>query len=434
MVLEGVEIDSTSTTYDTPYSSPDPYDTNDTPNGDTTIIERNLDLSKLPRPFFLGRPFGYNEQFLIKRLRNTLRGFVQLVNRTPTEEEFNAFAYHQAKITRILSFGAPAGIASGFWRAYETRAEFKWPFRKPNPNEPEVWSTVRINGRNVLSGQAARLFWQTLRWSAYGGLGYVIVGTFFSSYALVTGSVGMLQDPRLADYAGALRKQAETERQKLNEQHGLTKKKEKRDPTGQGQKPASELWKEHRRSINADETRQRSSSYDDASPTAVGFDDGDAYASPAVTEPKPQEPTHTSPSSYSTASYPQIGVPPSQRIPQSTRPRAPHQAPGPPPQEGLDFDDPSPVTPSSERSQSAWARIRSERMSSSTPSPQRRTRRPSTSESRSSEESSFEFEGEDKERAQKEFDERVERRGRAATFPEAIVGTAAIEDGGEGKG
>lgn len=417
-------MDSTSTTYDTPSSSPDPYDTNDTPNGDTTIIERNLDLSKLPRPFFLGRPFGYNEKFLLTRLRNALRGFVQLVNRTPTEEEFNAFAYHQAKMTRILSFGAPAGIASGFWRAYETRAEFKWPFRKPNPNDPEIWSTVRINGQNVLNGQAARLFWQSLRWSAYGGLGYVIVGTFFTSYALVTGSVGTLQDPRLADYAGALRKQAETERQKLNEQHGLTKKREKRDPTGQGQKPASELWKEHRRSINADETRQRTSSYDDASPTAVGFDDGDTYASPAATEPKPQEPTYTSPSSYSTASYPRIGVPPSQRISQSARTRAPPQAPAPPPQEDSDFDDPSPVAPNSERSQSAWGRIRSERMSSTTPSPQRRTRRPSASESHSSEESSFEFAGEDKERAQKEFDERVERERQGSDFSGGDTGNS----------
>ncbi|MCJ1351808.1 MAG: hypothetical protein MMC33_001792 [Icmadophila ericetorum] len=407
MVLERTEFDST---YDTPSSSLDPYDT-DTTDPAQLQFTVQYDLNNFPRPFFLGRVFGYNERYLAVRVQQQLKFAAVLLRRAPIQDEVDAFIYHNAKTIRINSFGAPAGMAAGFWRAYETRATWKFPFQKVQAHPPEAWSTLRIGGLELVKGQAARLFWHAFRYQLYGALGYVFVNTVVGAYAATAGAVGLLQDKRLAEYQEALRQKSKEELEKGRKKTGLqTGQRAPRtvgDPTGQGQKQASELWKEHRESIRAKETRQRSSSFDDAGPTAAGFDDGDTYPSPAATEPTPQEPPYTSPSDY-----PRIGVPPSQRIPQRTRP----QPPPPPSQEERDFDDASPTASAPESSQSAWARIRAEQMSSPAPASQRRQQRSSASEPRNSEENSFSYSGEDKERAQREFDERIERERQGGDF------------------
>lgn len=127
-----------------------------------------------------------------------------VLKRPPTSEEANALAFWSAKQLSLYSYGPPAGIAAGCYRAYMTMSTFQFPFFKPNPET--FTPTVFPPGMPLLGGRAAIIAWHTMRFAAYGVVGNFVSQVLFGSYSVSVATVGEMGDPRLKNYIEAVRK------------------------------------------------------------------------------------------------------------------------------------------------------------------------------------------------------------------------------------
>ncbi|MCJ1366261.1 hypothetical protein MMC16_005388 [Acarospora aff. strigata] len=257
-----------------PYSSPSP-----------AKISYQIDTTSFPRPpFLIGPLFGYTSTYCANVIYARINNSALLLRRPPTQDEATALAYHSAKMLSIAPWGSPLGLAGGWYRAYATREHYRFPFMTPsketfNPNVVRYFG-VRMEGRQ------AQLFWHSLRGTAYGFIGIFIGHLLVQTYAATVAAVGERQDPRLKDLIRAIQEKArETTAAIIQEHRGQAGRGQRRDPTGQGQRSASELWKNHRMAIGADDDvgpgrsmRGPAGDADDASPSAGG-DMSDPYGS-----------------------------------------------------------------------------------------------------------------------------------------------------------
>ncbi|MCJ1298651.1 hypothetical protein MMC08_001441 [Hypocenomyce scalaris] len=244
--------------YSSPTSDADPYAS----SSDQPHISLNLEQLPSAAPIF-GPLLGYTNQYLANSINYRIQHTSGILQRPTTEDEAVALAYWTAKMLAIASWGRPLGLAAGGWRAYQTRGTFRFPFVKPDPEKfnPEV---VKIGGYELMRGGQARIWWHVLRGTAYGLFGSWVGGLMVSTYAATAVAVGEQQDPRLKEVIAKLRMKAKEIAAGIPQgQKGQTVGR-KGDPTGQGRVSASDLWKNHRKSV----------SVDDASPGAEGFDYG----------------------------------------------------------------------------------------------------------------------------------------------------------------
>ncbi|KAL9101102.1 MAG: hypothetical protein Q9187_009280, partial [Circinaria calcarea] len=244
-----------ATPYDnTPTSDTDPYAF---PNPDSPPPAKiNINLSELPRPNpIIGGLFGYTDQRLINLIHRRVSHMAKNLQRNPTTDEATAIAYWTAKRLAIASWGKPLGLAAGLYRAYATRGTFRFPFVAPNPETFQP-NWVGIGGLELLRGHAARSFWHAARGTSYGYLGMYAGYLIVAGYSTTVAVVGEILDPRLKEHTEIMKttKPSELEKRRLD---GVA------NSTGQGQKTASELLKEHRESLGATQA-------DDASPSAGG--------------------------------------------------------------------------------------------------------------------------------------------------------------------
>ena len=172
----------------------------------------SLDLTTLPRANALVAPFGRGEAGLRRSIAENVSNASKVLNRMPTQEEFNAMAYHTAKGQAIICWGLPTGIGTAAYMSWRTRKTYKFPFVKPseafNGNEVAFW------GRQWLKGPQANIFWHSLRFSAYGIVGGWVAGMFVAGYAASIVAVGELTDPRLKELQDAIRKVAKVQLEK----------------------------------------------------------------------------------------------------------------------------------------------------------------------------------------------------------------------------
>ena len=257
MVLETATDPSSSADFASDIPQPDNASPDSDINPNELQATYNLNLSTLPRANFIGATlFGWTEALLRQMIAHKASATAQRLRRMPTQDEFNAIAYHTAKAQAVASYGVPIGVLAGAYRCYETRENYKFPFVKP----PESFNphAVVLGGRTWLTGDRARIFWHALRFTAYGICGGWFVGLCFTAYAASVMTVGELTDPRLKELNDVIREAAKAR----SEQRGVTQPKQV-GITGQGDTSAGELWKRHRTSIGAQDTQT-----DDASPSA----------------------------------------------------------------------------------------------------------------------------------------------------------------------
>jgi len=256
MVLEATTDPSSSSDF-TSESPPSDFDSDADPN--RVEASYKFDISRLPQANVISRSFlGRNEARLHGLIALNVSAAAQHLHRMPTQDEFNALAYHTAKAQAIASYGGPSGVIGGALQCYYTRENYKFPFVKPsegfNPN------AFTLGGRTWLTGERARYFWHVLRFSAYGACGGWFAGICCAAYAASVMAVGELTDPRLK----ALQEAIKRETRATLEKRGVGQSQPKKvGVTEQGDTSAGELWKRHRTTVGANDTQ-----VDDASLSA----------------------------------------------------------------------------------------------------------------------------------------------------------------------
>ena len=436
-------LDMTSSdTYDTPDSSPDPYASSST-TSTTNGLPPNIDFSSLPSGLpILGPLTGYTPASKVAHIQTRFAQLSETIRRPLTDSEQTASAYHTAKGFAIASYGPTLGVAAGAYRAYATRAEFRWPVYgkiiSEAPAEGEVqkgfWDgqKMRAGGKEILQGvssQAKANLLHISRTGAYCLIGGFFVPLFVSSYAATVAAVGEIRDPRLQETQMGVRDAVERGQRQRRERAGEIVKQT--DARREGRMSNSPSPRE-----NAQGRGRRGGGFevDDASPTGgammdMGMDEeqerlsgagdmggvlSDGQMRTAEAEARPQ--AGQSPASNRAAIFQMEKV---ERQPKDF---------------GSDYDDASPTAGSGGMDGgdgsggSVWERIRQQSASEPSGPSMRRGRGTRGSgvqqeqEEGSTTGDSFSFSSSDEERsyakaeAQREFDERVEKERKGGDF------------------
>ncbi|KAL8989198.1 MAG: hypothetical protein Q9169_008409 [Polycauliona sp. 2 TL-2023] len=273
MVLDTSSLPSSSDAYDSSPSTPDPYDGLTSPSSSFSSI----DTTQLPHPPpLIGPLFGYTKTYLSTFASIRLNYHSQAINRPLTAQEREAITFHAYKSATIASIGTPIAFSYGIYRAYSTREKYRFPLYGNLKKEGGWWDgeRLRIMGNTVSEGANARFWVHVVRGSAYAAWAMFLGGLVVNSYATTVAAVGEMRDPRLRAYADVIKEKA---KQRSGDVSGAgagmkTQSRGKVDPTGQGDKDFSELWKRHRRGIGAEGEGD-----DDASPSKGNGDDGYGY-------------------------------------------------------------------------------------------------------------------------------------------------------------
>jgi len=238
-----------------------------------------VNIAALPRPFSLSgnRP---HPPVVIESIQDSCRFAQQVLGRPCTQEEANAFAYHAAKTYRVASFGSPLGMAAASVQFFRTRKTFRFPGYTPF-KEGSGFSKDRLG---PLSGQMARIGWQSMRLASYWMLGSVVGAVFFGSYAVSLSLAGRAMDPRLKDFSDKLKQlqkdgvstQAIRRQQDIDsttQEETFEQRRQRRGVQAMSRESTQN------RNQNRDQVQSSTQSWDDASPTGGAFSSDYADAS-----------------------------------------------------------------------------------------------------------------------------------------------------------
>ncbi|KAI4183690.1 MAG: hypothetical protein L6R41_005250 [Letrouitia leprolyta] len=248
-----LETSAMSDSFDAFPDSPDPYENDSQSSAKYTSIDR----SKFPKPVpIIGPLFGFTKATMSEWTEQRLRFHSSLIGRSLTPKESEAIMYHSYKNMAIQSYGNPMALGFGIYRAFKTRENYRFPFYGALKTEDGWWDgeRIRIRGNDILEGPSARRLVHLWRGSAYAIVGILIGGGIVTSYATTVALVGEMRDPRLKDIQQTRLDKSKEKRQEVEA------KQQSKDPLGQGNTSAGDLWKRHRVGIGAQD--------DDASPKA----------------------------------------------------------------------------------------------------------------------------------------------------------------------
>ena len=417
-----------SDTYTPPDSNPDPYS--------TTTSSPPIDLSSLPRPLpVLGPLTGYTPANVTLGIQKRLAGVSQTISRPLTPDETAALTYHCAKASSIASYGPSLGIATGAYRTWATRKEFRWPFYGKIISDElgtGFWDgeKMRLNGKEILAGvskEGKANILHTARGMAYVTIALAVVPVFVSSYAAMVAGTSEMRDQRLKSVTKEMMAAVKADRDervaKIKGQRGQQTTTNPNAMTEQG----GEVWKERRERMGGRMEREAEAG-DDMSPTGgamldygVDMEQGDSGVmsdSQLQSQPSPLQRRQPSPRSP-TPSHPS----------QSSSSSPSYDDASPTAGRGMLDDTFSSDSTSDSTGVSAWERIRQQTTSGETPpaspSPSSSTRRGSRKTRQQQQDGdgdNFTFSREEEERgyaraeAQREFDERLEKERRGGSF------------------
>ncbi|CAO1601185.1 hypothetical protein XANCAGTX0491_004849 [Xanthoria calcicola] len=250
MVLKASSI---SNSYDATPDTPDPYDT----SSQTSTDVSSVDLSQVPHPLpIIGPLFGYTSTYVANLAAMRLQYHTATMQRRLSQQEREAIVFHTYKSAKICSIGLPIAATVGAFRAFSTRDNYRYPLWGALKKEGGWWdgSRIRIMGQTVSEGSRARVLVHSYRSAGYVAAAMLFGGLLVNSYAGTVAAVGELRDPRLKDITNTIYAKNKQQRGDLE-----AMKTQMKDPTGQGNASAGDLWKRHRKDIGA---------VDDASPSA----------------------------------------------------------------------------------------------------------------------------------------------------------------------
>jgi hypothetical protein len=411
MVLEDINTAADSFT-DNPYpSETDPYANSSAPSGGS------YDPSTLPQPLpILGPLLGFSDYSVRFKVESTLKFAEHRVHRALTSEESQALATHLYTLEQTKSYFAAGGLGLGIWRWYSTMSKNRYPFYQPKPESIDPNKFGFIKGPMA---QYARHSWRFVLYFAVASRLGQLVGQVVAQPVAAQNTA---KDPKLGQFSADLKASVAADnnktqgvREKMSKDFEELKAREqaarvaagggRRRDTSTGEAPSRQPWN----------VQKPTPVDDDMSPTA-GNDPWPTPSSDSWAEAN---------SSYDSTPKPQSRQQPSRpsdaRSRRASRPIEDDASPT----GGMFQDD---VQSQSQSGESAWERLRRGGASPSgqqRPPPSARAQPPHREQHEGSTlGDSFTFAESDderkraQERAQREFDERLERERQGKDFTE----------------
>ncbi|KAF1840761.1 uncharacterized protein K460DRAFT_370726 [Cucurbitaria berberidis CBS 394.84] len=257
MVLQDVENSTPDSFNDNPY--PSENDQYGSPSSSSPGVR--FDPSALPQPLpIVGYFMGFSDSAVRFKTETTLKFAEHKLGRTLYPDESQALAYHIYQLEQTKSYFAATGAAAGTWRWYTTWDRMRYPFYQPKIEDinPNKFAFVR--------GPMAQFARHTWRFSLYvlvaGQMGNIIGQLIAQPLAAVNTS----KDPKLEQFGNELKAAAHADDQR-NAQQGQEIQNRRRDfqeqvrnREGGGPSPQARWGKQA--------PKQSEDSGDDMSPTA----------------------------------------------------------------------------------------------------------------------------------------------------------------------
>jgi hypothetical protein len=361
-----------------------------------------------------------------------IRGSENIAQRPVTQQEAESLTYWSSKRLYYGSIATFACGGLGFYFAQRGRGRMKFPFIKAKPLEQyNHFPTKRVA---IATGPWAQTCWQAVRYGVWGQLFILGLAPLFTTVASLSVAAGMSQDSRMKDLATVMTNKGQRD-------------------IGQVEWTPQSQQQEEQGSIGDQATAFQTRPTDDARDNfsqdrnELGSDKfypggaGDTGTlSDAAIQNRENQSQSQSQSQYEQpqSSYPQQA----QRPGQSSRPSTDSQS------DPFFYYDASPTAGNDQNinqqrnAGSAWGRLRTQQSSPSSASPSSSY---DTTPSRTSSQSSQSSQNanayssqststsRDKERAQKEFNDMLERERRQSGSEEYDRGMAAVEAGRESR-
>lgn len=398
MVLQDLDPSSDSFN-DNPYPSENDSYARSPPSGN------RYDASSLPQPIPILAPFlGFSEAAVRFKTESTLQFAEQKVHRALYPEESQALAHHLYQLEQRKSYFSAIGAGLGTWRWYNTMSRNRYPLYQPKPETINPHKFWFIRGPNaVYARHSWRLFLYVFAALELGKLTGQLV-------AQPLAAQNTQRDPKLAQFAVDLRGAISADQSRARQGRAQMEREwEERVARDRAARSGGASMPEGQRRRSWSEQRSAAGSDDDMSPTAGNepwaSSTGDAWADSAFTSDSSTQdtPQRRQPSSPPTGSRPQR---PAQTYDDDASPTG-----------GLFQDE---VQSQSRPGESAWDRLRR----GGAPPPAQRRPEPAYPEQRegSTLGDGFTFAGSDderkraQERAQREFDARIERERQGKDF------------------
>jgi hypothetical protein len=199
MVLQdtgGLTPDSFS---DDPYANDqDPYSTSHPPTSVSGVS--SYDASALPQPIPIIGPFlGFSRSAVRWKTDQTIKFAEKSIHRSMTPEEAHALASHLYHGEQLKSYTTAAGASFGAWRWYNTMDICKYPLYKPKPEEINRNKFLFVQGPIA---QQVRQSWRFMVWVFVAGELGKLVGSLIAQPKMAQGAA---TDPRLAQFSSDLK-------------------------------------------------------------------------------------------------------------------------------------------------------------------------------------------------------------------------------------
>ena len=382
-----------------------------------------FDPSSLPQPLFGPTILlGFSANTLRFKAESTIQFAERKVGRKLNPEESQALAYHLYQLEQSKSYFAAFAAGVGVYRWWSTWDKMRYPFYQPK------LENINPNKFAFIRGPSAQLARQTWRFSLYF-LAAGHIGSFIGQIiAQPLAAQNTARDPKLEQFAEELRAAAQAQRQE-HPQQGSEAQQRQREYQEQMRKR-----QEARSSAPYRRTKQepsKSDELDDSSPTAGNEAWTSAASGAEMWEELSNSSSQSAPQRQQSRQPPQ----PWDRQP-STRPSAPPPSSSSSSSSPFGDDDASPTgglfqdevfnpqSQSQSQHQSSWDRLRR----GGAPVPLQRPQQPKARRGEperkdgSTMDDSYTFadgneeQKKDRERAQREFDARVERERQGRDF------------------
>jgi len=207
MVLEDINTAADSFS-DNPYpSADDPYANPSSPSG------ASYDSSALPQPLpILGPLLGFSDYSVRFKVDSTLKFAEYRVHRALTSEESQALATHLHTLEQTKSYFAAGGFGLGVLQWYRTMSKNRYPFYQPKPESIDPNKFAFVKGPMA---QYARHSWRFVLYYAVASRVGQLVGQVVAQPVAAQNTA---KDPKLGQFSADLKASVAAEN---NKAHGV---------------------------------------------------------------------------------------------------------------------------------------------------------------------------------------------------------------------
>ncbi|KAK2766417.1 hypothetical protein CKAH01_04700 [Colletotrichum kahawae] len=156
---------------------------------------------QIPPPHFTfwQRLMAQKPEQHVEKIRYMLNGSAAGMGRQPTQTEVDALCEITYKEGRTLSYILPLAFLFGGVAAWKSRGTFKFPLYQPKfiKFDPEVFPSSNIP---YVKGPPAKILWHNLRFVAYGMTSAIVCAPLLGSYATSVAIGTVARDDRLENF------------------------------------------------------------------------------------------------------------------------------------------------------------------------------------------------------------------------------------------